>query len=65
VVSALNARKKEPEVEELVVRFARENAGWGYDRIVGALANLRHHLSCRRFIIEKSALATLSGSRFD
>ena len=28
------------EVEELVVRFARENRGWGYDRIVGALANL-------------------------
>ena len=33
------------EVEELVVRFARENSGWGYDRIVGALANLGHHIS--------------------
>ena len=33
------------EVEELVVRFARENSGWGYDRIVGALANLGHHVS--------------------
>src|SRR5499426_503855 len=32
-------------VEELVVRFARENAGWGYDRIVGALANLGHQIS--------------------
>ncbi len=34
-----------PEMETLVVRMARENAGWGYDRIVGALANLGHHLS--------------------
>ncbi len=33
------------EVEGLVVRMARENSGWGYDRIVGALANLGHHLS--------------------
>jgi putative transposase len=35
----------EPAVEELVIRFARENSGWGYDRIVGALANLGHPLS--------------------
>jgi putative transposase len=34
-----------PEVEALVVRFARENRGWGYDRIVGALANLGHQIS--------------------
>jgi hypothetical protein len=33
------------EVTELVVRFARENSGWGYDRIVGALANLGHQIS--------------------
>src|SRR6266852_1980139 len=33
----------EPELEALVVRFARENSGWGYDRIVGALANLGQH----------------------
>jgi putative transposase len=35
----------EPEVEALVVSLARENSGWGYDRIVGALSNLGHHLS--------------------
>jgi Integrase core domain len=33
------------ELEDLVVRMAKENAGWGYDRIVGALANLGHKLS--------------------
>ena len=32
-------------VEKLVVRFARENSGWGYDSIVGALANLGHQIS--------------------
>jgi len=34
-----------PEVEALVVKMARENTGWGYDRIVGAMANLGHRLS--------------------
>ncbi len=33
------------ELEELVVRMARENRDWGYDRIVGALGNLGHQLS--------------------
>ena len=32
-------------IEELVVKLARENSGWGYDRIVGALANLGHKIS--------------------
>jgi putative transposase len=33
------------ETEEMVVRMAKENPTWGYDRIVGALANLGHKLS--------------------
>ena len=33
------------EVVELVLRMARENPGWGYDRVQGALANLGHLIS--------------------
>jgi len=37
--------KVDQEIERSVVRMARENPSWGYDRIVGALANLGHRLS--------------------
>ena len=30
----------DPTLEALIARMARENRSWGYDRIVGALANL-------------------------
>src|SRR5439155_26313910 len=33
------------EITELIVRMARENSGWGYDRIAGALKNLGHSVS--------------------
>jgi transposase InsO family protein len=33
------------EIERLVVRIARENPGWGYDRIAGAMANLGHKIA--------------------
>ena len=32
-------------IEELVVRLAKENKSWGYDRIAGALANLGHEVA--------------------
>ena len=45
-------RKKKPgrppvsdEAKQLVLRFAKENPDWGYDRIRGALANLGHEIS--------------------
>ena len=37
--------KIDGEIERLVVRMARENSDWGYDRIAGAMANLGHTLS--------------------
>ena len=33
------------EVERLILKFARENRSWGYDRIAGALENLGYKVS--------------------
>jgi len=45
-------RRKKPgrpvfsqEIRDLVVRIAKENPTWGYDRIQGALANVGHEIS--------------------
>ena len=35
----------EPKLEALIMQMAQENSGWGYDRIVGALANLGYDVS--------------------
>lgn len=35
----------ESTLEDLIVKMARENSAWGYDRIVGALANLGYTVS--------------------
>src|SRR6266700_5804470 len=37
--------KIDQALEALVVRMAQENRSWGYDRIVGALANLGYTVS--------------------
>jgi len=34
-----------PEIAEAIVRMAKDNASWGYDRIQGALKNIGYHIS--------------------
>src|SRR5881296_4267475 len=41
----LGRPKIDQELEALVVRMAQENRSWGYDRLVGALANLGYTIS--------------------
>ena len=33
------------KIEQLIIRFARENRSWGYDRIAGAMTNLGYRVS--------------------
>ena len=37
--------RMDDEIEQWVVRMAKENTDWGYDRIMGAMANLGYRLS--------------------
>src|SRR5882724_9970350 len=43
--TSLGRPRIDKEMEDLVVRMARENRSWGYDRIVGALINLGYRIS--------------------
>ena len=53
-----------PEIEALIVRMAPENRSWGYDRIVGALANLCiGSLSICDSIARMAAFAFADGGR--
>lgn len=36
-----------PIIVDLILRFAKENPTWGYDRIQGALANVGYHITDR------------------
>src|SRR4051812_50226997 len=45
LISVLGRPPVDAELEALVVRMAQENRSWGYDRIVGALANLGYTIS--------------------
>jgi putative transposase len=52
-------------IEELVVRLARENPAWGYDRIVGAIKNLGYRLSDQTVgnILQRNGLGPSSERR--
>jgi putative transposase len=39
-----------PELEALIIRIARENRSWGYDHIMGALANLGYTVNRLRVL---------------
>jgi hypothetical protein len=49
----------EREVEQLIVRMAKENRDWGYDRIAGALANLGYEVCDQTVgnVLQRHALA--------
>jgi transposase InsO family protein len=57
---SVGRRAVDAAVEKLVVQLAKDNAGWGYDRIVGALANLGHQVSDQtvRIILRRQGLGT-------
>ena len=47
------------EITELIVRMARENSDWGYDRIAGALNNLGHRVSIKPWATSYAILVLL------
>jgi putative transposase len=42
---SLGRPRVDKELEDWVVRIAKENRGWGYDRIAGALAEMGYAIS--------------------
>ena len=54
--------KIDAEVEDLIIRLAKENRSWGYDRIVGALGSLGYKVSDQSSSVTAS-LRRLSAKR--
>src|SRR3979411_1784543 len=48
------------EVEQLIIRMASENLDWGYDRIVGALANLGYEISDENVGVDFSVVCLIA-----
>ena len=42
---SLGRPRVDQELEDLIVQMAKENRGWGYDRLAGALAHLGYEIS--------------------
>ena len=55
------------ELERLIVSFAEENPGWGYDRIAGALSNLGYKVSDRTVgnILKRNGIPPAPGRNKD
>ena len=47
-----------PEVVNLILRLARENSSWGYDRIAGALINLGHKAQIKQSVTFSAGTAS-------
>jgi putative transposase len=64
---SLGRPRIDQELEALVVRMARENRSWGYDRIVGALANLGYRISDQTVgnILRRQRDSTCPGAQAD
>jgi hypothetical protein len=47
LLQSVGRPRVDKEIEDLVIRIARENRSWGCDRIVGALINLGYRISAQ------------------
>jgi hypothetical protein len=50
------------DIEALIEQMARENSGWGYDRMAGALTNLKVSAQTVGNVLKRHGLAPASPS---